>query len=640
MPSSFNTGLPNEAPEIGCQVVGDVCDRIKDSTTFPYKNDSQTAVFEGVAPQDGLMRLLGSYINLMGYNDTNMQFSTMDNANIWQATLPANGVFNGSGGPKVFEQPLNGVGDQRLRTGFKMYIPQESDKYRFFISQELIDGTYNGVPTVEIANNETRIVVPPIMGIFASNEAECGCEASCTGNGWREWFLMKKDGKNEKIWVRSTPPLGVTDTRDYGKLDATHGAYEGWYAMYMVRGVGVHAKPDETSFKPDSEGSPRTIELGDEIKIGSVVPVTRSGCLPSVSIRPTHYKRVTYGNSVQKMVDKIYSFTQEDVYRTTYHQEPQRINSEYKRELNATMTRFYNTLMFGQQNTFAQSDLDNDIMPGVGDAVQYNYEDNIPYGTDGFFTLLRKHARKVSFVIEDGCDNRCLLQEFKGLIEQISGSDYKSGNWVLLGTDYMFHMMQTMITNKVAPNSVSEAEKILFGGNRSLLTNEMFSINRESALQGINNNFMQYDRIKLGDREIPFIKDPELMSREPDVLYLINLDAIQFWHPNRELDERNGWMPSTAKAGTVMPNFVTNREMVNVNGQFQSYVPNNCPNSIWTYLQMGVWYQPDQLPQTFRIQLSGLMDVAGVPTPVSLDQIPCGCSNTSQTTYNALTGRA
>lgn len=630
MPSQFQTGAPEVTPDIGCQSIGDICDAIKDDVTYPYKKNSQTAIFQGVEPRDGLMKVLGSYINLVGFNNM-ASVSQTGEGKIWQATLPSNGVFNGSGGPKVVEMPLN-AGDQRIRTGFKMFRDSESYKYRFFVSQLIIDGTLGAAGT-EIPKNEHRILVPPFMGIFSSNEAECGCDASCTGNGWREWHLMKKDGKNEKLWVRNEPPAGVTDTRDFGKI--TTGPYEGWYAFYVVRGVGVHAKVGDTSTFPDSEGSPRVIELGDEIKIGTVIPVTLTGCLPSVSVRPTHYKRVEYKNAAQMMVDKVYSYTKEDVYRSTYHEEADRINQEYRRELKAVMTRGYNTMMYGQAQMFNQTDLDNIVIPGVGDIALNDQRDAIPYATDGFFTLLRKHARKASFVIEEGCDNRCLLQDFKSLIEDISNDDYANGNWVFIGDDYLFHMMQTMITNKVAPNDVNTAKEILFGANKSLLTNDMFSMNRESAIPGINNNFMQYDRIRIGSREIPFILDEEMQRREPGVIYLINLDAIEFYHPNRRIDESNGWMASTAQAGTVMPNFISNREMVKVNGQFSEYIPQNCPNSVWSYLQMGVWYSPKDLPSTFRIEMSGMTDAA---VPVPLTDIACGCSNNRMNSYNAMMG--
>lgn len=624
--STFTSGTVCQDGDlnVGCQNVQDICDIIKDDITYPYKNDTQTAVFQGVSPKDGLMKVLGTYINFFALNKASVSYTTNNGSQVFQATLPNNGIFNGKGGPKVVEMPM-GVGDQRIRTGFKVYRPDESYKYRFHITQEVLDATVGTPASTVIANNENRIVLPKFFAIFASDEAECGCAARCCADGWREWFLFSKaTGKQEKIWVRTVPPAGIVDTRQYGRLP------DGRYAVYAVRGVGASPMPGAASIMPTDFGTPIVMRLGDEIKIGNVIPVAKSGCLPCASVRPTHFKRQEFRNYAQKMVDQIYCYTEEDTLRNTYHQQPNFLQNEYRDGLNKAMVRFYNTLMYGQQQAFVGSDLDNATLPGVGDGDGTNA---VPFATDGLFTLLRKHSQKAVLQIKEGCDNRCLVDEVKFLIESLTNFDYSSGNWILIGDDYIFHMIQTMIVNKVVPNDPTVAQNLLFGANQSLLTDSMFSIDQGSALPNINNNIFSYQSLRIGKRNISFVKDLEMQTREPGVMYLLNLDAIEFFIPNRQNSLANGYLPATAVPGSLMPSIITNREMIDVNGQFNSFVPQNCPNTIWAYLWAGVWYEPASLPNTFRIELKGVNN-AGVVVPLS--DIGCGCYNSNLTAYKSL----
>ena len=618
-----------------CQNVQDLCDIIKDEITQPYRDNSQTAVFLGVTPRDGLMKRLGAYINWMNENTFGkglrggMNFQEVGGSLVFEAPLPSNGIFSG-GGPKVVEMPMAGVGDQRLRTGYVMEIPSDAFAHRFHITQEIVDLT-NGAPgDTTIAANQNSFVLPSFFQIFASDEGTCGCAPECCADGWREWFLIKKDGRQEKIWVRNDLPAGVTSSLEYGHLG------DNTYRVYAVRGVAAHAEPGATTIHPNAYGNAVEIEVGDEIKIGNVVPVSKNGCLPCPTVKPLHYKRKQFHNYAQKMVDQIYCYTEEDLMRSTYTMEPNRLKNEYRRSLDLAMTRYYNILMYGMKTPFIENDLDNAVIPGVGSGNGLN---QVPMTTDGLFTLIKKYGQTATLHIQSGCDNRCLVKEFTQLIELLSMHDYSSGNWVLVGDDYVFHMIDQMIINKTTSNSIETSKQLLFGSMDSLSGSEALQLSPGSVLEGINENVFSYKSLKIGNRRIPFIEDMEMKIREPGVMYLLDINSIEFFHPNNELLRRSGYMPATAKSGTVLPNIISNREMVEVNGQFAGYVPKNCPTSIWSYMHMGVWYTPASLPMTFRIEMKGIIeDNSGNPEIVALNHpdMACGCYGLDTNLYKNL----
>lgn len=618
----------------GCNVNLDPCDAIRDSVTYPYQNMDQTAVFHGLYRQDGLMKTLGMFVNMMNINDFGVQSSTNQGLS-YQYNLPSNnGLFTGNSGPRVIEMPLT-AGNQIQRTGFTMEVPSDTERTSFFVTDDLITASNAGganAANTYIMANENRLVLPGRLALFGTDDEFMGCDPRCCGEGFRKWYIFDKNGNQETVHVSNKLPMGVTDARPYGKLA------NGTVAVYMIRGVGQDPKPGSGQFTPSDYGSALRLYKGTEIKIGTIVPIT--DCLPCPSPYRAEHMRKEFTNTAERMVDEIYCVKQSDFYTQTYHEEPNRMKNSFMRNFGAAQTRMFNTLMYGQKMAFAGSDYVGAVVnrSSSTDPVQGLLTNGkVPHQTDGLVTLWNKYARKLNLVIADGCDNRCLFDQLKYMIQIVAGEEkYKTGNWVFVGDDYLFQYMNELIVSKVVPNTYSEASNLIQGSNSMIFGNTAFSMNNESLIPGFNNNIFSFQSLNIGGRKIPFIKDMEMKLREPGVMYLINLDAVEFWHPNRQLDIANGFIPSTVKAGSILPSIITNKIMQEVNGQFAGYAGNNCPYKVWSYAQLGAWYTPSALPQTFKITMKGMKKIGTVETIVPLSEIACGCYNTDSAIYNQL----
>lgn len=591
---------------INCCSIGDICDMVRNDQSYPYKNDTQTARYYGVPRQNGLMKLLGMQANYMAFNE-GPSYANAGGGKTFEIAMPAKNGFQG-GGSKVIEMPMN-ASEQRIRTGFKDFRASTEEQDGFRISQTILDLTM-GAGAQVIPAGQNDFVLPPFYAIYGSDDACVGCAKACCADGARNWFIRRQDGRTERVWVMDEPPAGVVNSGDYGLQQ------DGSVKLYVIRGVAQNAQPCATDMTPDDYGAPLELKCGDTIEVGGVVTFNKCGCLPCATIKRREYTRTEFRNFAERITDELFCMSQTESYRNTYLEEPNKLKEQYRRNLQSMMTKFAKHAIYGISNPNAGAPLTNAAIPGIGDANECN---EVPFMTDGIATLVDKHGRKMDVCLAPGCNNRCALEEMQNVLTQLIG-DTEGGNPVLIGTDYLMHMVDHMIRKEVHANDFATA-------------NQKVGRGVYQAMPGVANGVYDYELFKIGNRSIPFILDYEIMDTEPDTLYLLWLDAIEFWHPNNQLDKSMGWLESTARSGSLLPVIYTNEKMTSVSGENRMISEENCLKKVKATIQFGVWYTPMYYPQTFKIKFAVVDDQGNVTT---LAENPCGCSNNGLSTYRGL----
>lgn len=651
MPSvfSFDNNVGVGTP-LKCNTPQDLCNVIKDELTFPYRDPKQMGVFQPINRQDGFKSLIFNTPAMFGasgiFDDTTnpSERFNRNGETVYNTMLPTDyGVKNGV---SVVEMPLsyNGmpIGNQRRRTGFlkRDFDPLED---RFYITEDVVIMTTNNLSATQIPyapTNSLDLVIPDYLSFLASDDETCGCSVVCCGDGWRELFAFDPlTNETEKMWMKTQPPVGEGGVNPYGKV--TVQGREG-YRFYVVRAVGHTAEANALSRMPTDYGSPIILRPGVEIKIGTVIGTSAAGCDPCVS----PFSKVTdiqeFYNDSQKMYGSIMCIGENELVTNTYLQSP--LLEKARFGMVNMIAQITSTLLYGQRGMFGGTGQKLGNAPTTNPVTTWQYNgtgsttcDVVPSQTDGVFTLIDKYAPHLKFTVMEGCDNYCLLAEIKQLIEMISDGNYMNGNWALVGDDYLFELMRTMVNNRVnAVATREEAAGILFDNTAY---NYVFPDKARGLFGGKMNPQLdpQMKYLEIGGSRIPFYLDLEMKKRHPGRMLLLKIDAIEFWYPNNSLLAGWNFRTPSAVPGTLLPNiFVPNIRPEMINGEMKLQAESNCTYNFNWQLEAGAWYEPAAIPNTFVLDFNGMKSNG---TIVPIMEVACGCYASNSNIYNSLIKR-
>lgn len=552
-----------------------------------------------------------------------MDGSMMRAGTVYEAMLP--GMQN-YGGIKVIEAPsdlgLMGTGDGRSWSFFFQHINNNHNGEYFTITQEIVDasmGTEAGGSThIPGTFTHNRLVLPPEYSYLISDNSDYGCGDKCCGLGYRIWYVMKTGCEPEVLWVRSQPPLGENPQGEtYGAIYDGEGNITG-YAVWIVRGMGKQPKRGATTFEPGDYGTPNIICPGDEIHIGPLISVDERGCFYCQPSSKKTYPLEEAKNYTQLMTGEAICISSKEFYSITYHQQPNRLDTQWQTALRKINQQISKTLEFGEQIAGVGKNLVNSLHPGVGQEAGATVDRT----TDGWFTLLNKYVEnKIQVPIrEDDCDNPCVLP----MLEEVIGVQLQAMDrpLMVIGDDFLVHLINKQIANRYSNNidNLEEAMKyqrfVMNNTNVWDLEQSFKGLYDEKLLPVGQNTALKYSPLMIGGKTIPFFRHLDIKKMYPGRIYLIDPTALEIRLPPRIPYSSNGMSnfftnEPSAFPGTIIPHFHYDQESYKptqfLNGQQHMMSSNNCPIKINWHLEAGANYRADAYPYTFIIDFYGIM---------------------------------
>lgn len=635
------------ATQLDCCTLEGVCNYIENEWNNPYRTSAQIGYFHPAEKLSGIRKLIFNSANLFTANGMFGKDAYLENRydrdgnRIMQTELWSANKYMNTSGVRVTAVPsmINGtpVGRRSVRSG-RLVKMDEVDKNRFFLNSEMMAMTMNSQSATIIPHNPTTnaidLILPESFGILASDDADCGCSPVCCGNGWRTIHAFDPITKRkEKMLWRTQPPVGKGGTNPYGKITFSTGPLAGktGYRIYAVRAVGASSGINTTTLMPDDWGTPIELKVGTIFEVGTTTPVSQSGCLPCATPFREVITTQKIDNGIEEMTGAIWCIQKHRLDTIFYDQDS--MHMEIRRGMVRATQEIMTTLLEGQRGILAGSGnplADSTTTPYNGVGTEAG--SIIPNQTDGLMTLIEKYGQKMDIFVPEGCDNVCLLSEFKQMIETLGNT---TEGYVLVGSKYLFNYIDTMVKNRVNAVATPEvAKQLIFG---STMNDYLYDETPDTLLSGLGNGMtVDYTYLNLGGRRIPFFHDPELEMKYPGRLYLMKLSAVDFWYPEGGIEESWFFKSPSKMAGTLIPN-ITLKGVTYVmeNGQMVPKALNDCPITFEYYLKAGAWYDTEAYPSTFVIDFHGIKDGAIVP----ISEVGCGCFSSSTNLYRNLITR-
>jgi len=625
--------------QLSCSSPQDVCNIIANEWNMPFRNPRQIGYYTPANKLDGLKKLIFNTVNLFGANGLFSKDSVFTNSRYEQdGTRVIQTMYNNPTirtGIRVASVPrqVNGlpVGNRTVRSGL-LRKSSRIDNTRFILNSDIIKMTMNDVNATQIpydpVTNTVDLVIPESFGIFASDDKDCGCSPTCCGNGYRKLFFFDPATKRqETMWIRTQPPAGKGGVNPYGKVTVL--AKSG-YRLYAIRGVGASATVNTPTLLPTDYGTPIILREGVVVELGPVIPLTQ--CLPCGT--PFREKTTTQviENGIEEMTGSIWCIDKRRLDTLTYHQDG--MIMEIQEAMVRVNNEIMNNLLYSQRGILAGTGnpLSDGSTPynGVGTGETCN---TIPHQTDGLMTLIDKVGTHLRVPITEGCDNICLINDLKQLIEQLTHGALQG--YVLIGSDMLFEYIRTMINNRVTAVATPQvAGEMLFGGT---MANYLYDDQTKGTIiDGVGNGMqVDYKYLNIAGLRLPFFYDPELERKYPGRLYLAKLDAMEIWYPDGELERSWNFREPSRIPGTIIPNIeVKGVTSTIMNGREMMLATNDCPISFDYYLKAGAWYDMEAAPQTLIIDFYGIKDGAVVP----IEDVACGCFRNRKQLYGSLQG--
>lgn len=545
-------------------------------------------------------------------------------------------------------------GDQVRKFGKLIAETATDSGFRMAITKYALD-MYKQAPgnsaktSIEFAgnyNNSTLLYVPksqvtPILAGACSTRGSVGSNAYAYRNAYiikRGDFAPGSINKYEHVWV--TAVLSGVTNPGTNVQDANGGV-----TLVLKRGTGRvrNEDPATQTATPFTQFTPLNLVPGDILVFGQMTPTTE--CLPEISCTKASPKVYAYCSYSQKYIGCVYTDRQSAAMVQTRDglTNAQAVAYQISQNLRDSLHQMSHDILFSLPNYAAGQPRPIDIVGSNPAAVEYNSCDVIPYSNRGLIPTIDLFGAKIEHYftsLNDTCGQYKLGRELEIVSESIGGMT-NNGMWKFYGdaNPLISFAASQGAYNNVVPNTLVEAQRMqnMQGASFSPNANSIFGAN----FKAINDNTLE--KIQFGDKEISLTHDSDMAIEFPGTMWLTNMDAFQFFAPDRETitKDRLGFNPyfnSTGTRGQLSP-LIYSQDMVPtmMNGVMEMKAKNNCGLNFNSYMEYGIHIKAPYLPQLAQLKIgSRLLNSSFDPNVAesvnnprfiygSLDVIPGGC---------------